>query len=170
MPNIYSIPVWQATADYKKNNIVKYGSYYYYALNNHSSATVPSSDTTNWGGVISNGNETKPYFIWSPSYNYEINIQPKVKTIIFGDGYSQDIKDGINNILLVFDLVFEGRTLDEYSAILHFLHKREGYESFFFTPPQPFGNLKKFKCKKIVPTQKFYNNYDIRATFEESAS
>lgn len=170
MPNIYSIADWSSGTNYKKNNIVKYGSYYYYALTNHSSSTAPSADTINWGGVINNNNETKPYFFWTPSYGYDINIQPKVKTIIFGDGYSQDVKDGINNILLVLDLGFLSRDLDEYSAIIHFLQKREGIESFYFTPPQPFGTLKKFKCKKINPSQKFYNNYDIKVTFEESVN
>jgi phage-related protein len=168
MPNIYNIPNWLAGTNYEKDETVKHGAYYYYALLKHSNATPPSSDNTNWGGVTTNGIETKPAFIWTPSYGYNINIQPRIKTIIFGDGYSQDIRDGINNVLLVLDLNFSERGLYEYSAITHFLNTRAGSESFFFTPPQPFGNLKKFKCKKFTPLQTFYNNYSLQATFEES--
>ena len=170
--DIYTIPDWGPLVTYRKNDIVTNGGKFYYSTVNHISDPSDFNNDLNqgkWGGNITFNGEEKPFFIWKPSYNYSATVQPNVKTIRFGDGYSQDVKDGINNILLVFDFNFENRDLKEYSAILHFLHSRAGYEKFFFIPPQPYGVVKKFICKEWTPSQQFIDNYSIRAKFEERA-
>lgn len=166
--NIYDISDWATSTAYAKNAIVKNGSYYYYAVRAHTSGTF-ATDLANglWGGIGYDNSETKPYFFWTPSYEFTNNNQPKVKTIQFGDGYVQDIPDGINNILINAEYMFNNRDLNETTAILHFLETRKGSESFIFIPPAPRNKIKRFKCKQWQDKQSFYGNYSISARFEE---
>jgi phage-related protein len=86
-----------------------------------------------------------------------------------GDGYEQILADGINNILLPFDVSFEDRGIDEYAAILHFFQNRAGVEKFYFVPPAPFNVLKRFICQEWNATQSFYDKYTITAKFDEKS-
>ena len=90
--------------------------------------------------------------------------------IKFGDGYEQKYKDGISNKLLDIDYSFEKRDLNEASAILHFLEERNGIETFLFQPHAPFRKQKRFICRSWSDSFIFYNNYSIRAKFEEVAA
>ncbi len=168
MADLYTISNWATSTTYTKNSIVFQNNYYYYAKEDHVSS-VFATDLANgkWGGVLTYGGETKPYFEWRPSYNYSLDIKPIVKTIKFGDGYASDIAGGINNILLSLTLDFNDRDLMEYSAILHFLNAREGSQRFYFIPPAPFNVIKLFVCQSWSPTQSFYDNYNVRCLFEE---
>jgi len=169
MPDLYTTNAWVATTVYSKNDFVSNGGYTYYALVNHTSTSNFNNDVTNgyWGGVLDINGSKKPYFFWKASYGYNFNIKPSVRSISFGEGYKQDISDGINNILLPFDVQFNDRTLDEYTAILHFLNARAGYQKFYFIPPAPFNLTKLFICSEWQPTQTFYNKYSISCKFEE---
>lgn len=168
--SIYSISDWAATTDYEKHDIVNSDSFYYYASVNHTSAAAFNIDYNDgkWlgKGTDSNGEE-KPQFIWTPAYNSPVNFKPRTKTIVFGDGYEQRIRDGINSNLLTFNLRFEGKTLQEATAICHFLYARDGVESFLWTPPAPFNAVKRFKCEEWEPDPAFYDNWTITASFKE---
>ncbi|MEK6879151.1 MAG: phage tail protein [Nanoarchaeota archaeon] len=168
--SIYTIQSWQSSTFYSKNSIITDGTYYYYANTNHTSASVFLTDYNNglWGGITSDRGETKPHFIWKASYKFTVNNEPKIRKIQFGDGYTQRIADGINNILPKMNFTFENIDLDEYTAILHFLEIRRGSESFMFLPPAPRGQFGRFVCEKWDDTQNFFNNYTINATFERS--
>lgn len=169
--NIYSIDEWVASTNYYKNKIIISAGVYYYAASNHISSSSLSTDITSglWGGIITDGNQIKPHFIWVPGYNHSTAIRPKVKTVQFGDSYKQIIRDGINNILPEIDLEFES-DLSECTAILHFLETRGGAESFVFLPPAPRGTLGRFICKEWQDTQISYNNYKIQCKFERSTT
>ncbi len=181
--SIYDIDAWQNSPNssnlitYKKNSVVSNGSYYYYALKTHTSPLFNTFDQNYylnnnfggiWGGISTDdfGN-VKPTFVWSPSYGSNIPNTPRVKTIQFGDGYIQRVKDGINNNLLRFDLTFDGRDADELRAIAHFLYAREGVSSFLWVPPAPYNKTKYFVCAEWTPGLIFYDNSTIKATFVE---
>ncbi len=165
--NIYEIENWNVNTVYSTNDIVRYASHYFYSLRDNNQGNAPSAASDFWGGVGMDGLQLKPYFIWKPSYATSFNSEPRIKTIQFGDGYSQDIEDGINNLLITVECNFENRGLAETRAILHFLEARKGAESFLFIPPPPRSKLKRFKCKRWQDRQIFYNNYSITANFEE---
>lgn len=169
MANIYSIDSWTSSYLYTKHSIVLYSNKYYYSNIDHTSSSSFSTDLANgkWVGILNHNNEDRPYFTWIPDYGYSFDIQPIVNTIQFGDGYAQDVNSNLNNILLKIDLSFNDRDLKEYTAILHFLHSRNGSEKFFFVPPSPYSVVKKFICKNFTPSQQFYNRYSIKAQFEE---
>ncbi len=180
MSSIYSTNSWATSTSYNVDDIVKNVDFYHYCLEPHTSPGAGSFDTlynfTNnfanlWGGLALDTNgETKPEFIWVPSYNLTVNNNPRVKSIKFGDGYEQRLKDGINNSLLELDLSFENRSLSMTTAILHFLYTRQGTESFLFTPLSPYATQKRFVCRSWTDTFVFYDNYTIRAKFEEVAN
>jgi phage-related protein len=167
--DIYNISAWAGSTVYKINDIVSNGGYYYYATQPHTSTASFSNDLNAglFNGTLTYNGITKPYFFWSASYGYNLDIKPNVKTIKFGDNYGVDLPDGINNILLKINLSFNNRDLAEYGAILHFLHTQAGSTQFFFTPPMPFNVVKKFVCQSWTPSQEFYENYKIDAVFEE---
>jgi phage-related protein len=168
MGDIYSINNWATATLYEANAIVLVGNLYYYATARHTSGTFAIDlNAGKWNGILNYSGEQKPFFFWKLSYGYSLPIKPVVKNIQFGDGYSQTFSDGINNILLNFDVSFSDRSLAEYTAILHFLTTRAGAEKFFFVPPAPFNIIKQFVCLEWNPTQTFYDKYSIGAKFEE---
>lgn len=166
MANIYNVTNWSANKTYKAHDIVKYGDLYYYAKSTHYSGD--SFSQAYWDGTGTWNNQTKPSFFWKPSYSSSIPITPKVKKVVFGDGYTQRNPDGINNVLLKLELRFSLRTNEEASNILHFLQMRAGAESFIFTPPDPYSIPKLFTCEDWNTTINYVNNYDITAVFDES--
>lgn len=169
MGDIFTTPAWASSTIYNKDAFVSNGGYIYYANDRHTSTANFSTDVTNghWIGTIDIDGVKKPYFQWRASYGYNFNIKPVVRNIRMGDGYEQILADGINNILLPFDVSFEDRGIDEHAAILHFFQNRAGVEKFYFVPPAPFNVLKKFICSEWNATQSFYDKYTITAKMEE---
>jgi phage-related protein len=169
MGDIYNINNWAAGTLYVEDSIVLVGNLFYYSTTPHTSGATFATDLAagKWNGYLANDNEQKPYFFWRASYRYNLDIKPFVKKIQMGDGYISEFNDGINNILLPFNALFEDRDLNQYTAILHFLTARAGTEQFYFIPPVPFNVVKKFVCQEYSATQNFYNKYTITANFSE---
>ena len=174
MGSIYNTPQWDTggSTPYHKNDVVKDASgRVWYALQaNNDNATIAVGSVF-WGGNINitiDGTTTvEPYFIWSPSYNISTAHQPRIKSIQFGDGYEQRLKDGISNNKLNLSLSFENRDEREATAILHFLNAREGFQSFYYKAPAPYSRIKKFVCKDYSSTFVFADNYTVQASFLE---
>lgn len=173
--SIYDVAAWNsASINYQINDIVyRYddGSsgpfHYFYCIQSHTSNDFTADyNASKWAGCDINDRFT-PTFIWVPSYSSDIDQSPRTKFIQFGDGYLQRTKDGINNNLINVNLSFENRDLAESTAINHFLYQRESVQTFTWYPPPPFNKKKKFICKKWTSVMNFYNNFTIRAEFNE---
>ena len=174
MSNIYDVLAWIGDFPYKKNDIVYHNgeNKFYYSLQDVNLNQRPQNSISDlfWGGYIQDSNnDVKPHFIWSPSYNSSVNPVPRIRLIQFDDGVSSRMKQGINNVLLTLDLVFENRNYNEAEAINHFLYARAGIESFLFLPPRPYNKRRRFICKNWSMTPSFYDNVNTRASFEEVA-
>lgn len=168
MSNIYNISVWYPSTHYLVNDIVQNGSFFYYCITEHISGSLFDGIGPNWNGLGTDFNgETKPLFFWKPSYNSSVKQTPRIKSIVFGNGYEQRTPDGINNNLLNISIQFDLRTTAETTAIIHFLNTRQGTESFLFTPSSPYAQLKRFTCKEWDENYLFFNNHSIKAIFEE---
>lgn len=169
--NIYQIDSWAPGIQYYKNKILTQNNLFYYAAQNYTSdATSINNDINNGnlGGYIYYNGTNKPYFTWKHSYKASNKNTPRVKTIVFGDGYAQRVPDGINTLLLNYTLTFEAREIHEITAILHFLTARNGTESFVWLPPAPRGQLSTVVCTDWTDVQDFYQNYSIQATFVQT--
>lgn len=176
--SIYKVSSWSAGTPYGKNAIVLHNNNYYYSLTNNNVGNTPSSSTSNtfWHGYRLYSTLARPYFFWEATYASQSRSKPAINSIKFGNGYEQRTEDGVNNILLQFEVVFDGRDENETRAILHFFHKRRGATPFFFDPPFPynFDNFqnypKRFFCDEWSLSYNFYNNYRINASFVETAT
>ena len=183
--SIYNITEYKNDVTYNKDEVVavfeRFSTFsvpksvkYYYSTSNSNQGNTPVSDSAFWGGITTRNGAAKAKFIWSPSYNFSVQHEPRTSTITFGNGYQQRFKDGIYNNLLKFSLKFEHRDTKEAKAINHFLKSRDGVESFVFENiPEPHNDLqnggytKIFVCKSWTSEYVFYNNYTITAEFEE---
>lgn len=168
MSSIYSISNWQSSTFYKKNTIVKNNGYYRYALVEHTSAL--SFDESKWGGITTYGNGQIKYdLFWPITYGASATHEPKIKEIVFGNGYVQRASDGINSDLVKFDISFDNRDQDEITAITHFFYNLNGRISFVWIAPPPYASQKLYICKTWTPSMNFKNNYSLKATLEQSA-
>lgn len=171
--SIYVTPNWASTTTYAKNEFVRQpanSTDFYYSLTNDNLNNQPSTTSTSWDGLGTFNGLTYPRFFWKPSYQSTVNHQPRVVTIKFEDGYSQRIPQVINSDLLQFDLTFDLRDSQEAEAINHFLHFRKGSKAFLWTPFAPYNEQRLFICSTWNTTFQFYNNYTVRAQFDEVAS
>ena len=189
MASIYEIALYDSSKNtYVKNEIVHCraclnndassasGRFYYNlgystTAGGNTNATRPEQGGGDdyWGGYTPYGtaNTIIPHFFWVPSYAPSINSEPKVNVIKFGDGYEQRSPENINSDLLKVSLSFDKRDEAETTAIAHFLHQRGAQEAFAFTPPSPYGSVKKFVCRSWDVTMNFEGNYSISVSLEE---
>ncbi|WP_087686812.1 phage tail protein [Pandoraea sp. PE-S2R-1] len=104
-------------------------------------------------------------FLWSPRTNASGDITFAVRKGVFGDGYEQRARDGLNNKKSTYQLTFVGGE-QKISAILAFLDAHAGSKSFFWTPalrPQAL-----FVCEKYSGPVKDGDTYTISATFDQT--
>ena len=175
MASIYEIPNWTDGVTYSKNSIAydshATGAEYYYVISESvTSSTKPHNDSTNWGGHTTYNNAEIPHFFWVPDYGTSVSSEPQVDVIQFGDGYEQRAPQNISADLLKVDVSFDNRDEKEVTAMAHFLHTRGAKDAFAFTPPSPYGSMKKFVCRTWDVSMNFHNNFSLKASFEEVVS
>jgi phage-related protein len=104
-------------------------------------------------------------FIWKPIGTPSGPVNLRVKSVVFGDGYSQEAGDGLNNKSHPgWQLQFAG-TEAEMQTIADFFDAHAGWQSFYWTPP--LGVQGRYKVKTYTPQQQGPDIYTITATFEE---
>lgn len=171
MGNIFNISNWSAEITYSKFDIVKYDNNFFYSLQEENLNRTPVVGSSYWGGLINvttvGVTKALPYFFWAPSYGVQMDNEPKILSIKFGNGYEQRSADGTNHNLLSLNLNFEHRSEKESESIVHFLSSREGYKSFYFKSPSPYNVVKKFVCKSWSSQLEFDNNVSVSVKFEE---
>jgi phage-related protein len=84
-------------------------------------------------------------FTWVPDTTCKVTTKPRLNSASYGDGYSQDVPDGINSVVRSWSLSFKTRTADEALQMQDFLDARAGAQAFFWT--DPYGRLGRWKCK-----------------------
>lgn len=103
-------------------------------------------------------------FPWIPDQGATLDETPSVRSVRFGDGYSQDAPNGLNPIMQKRNVSFSGRSLPETDAIIAFLRARGGTERFFYTHPRDIQRLWKCSSWKQADGD---STSPITATFEE---
>ena len=102
-------------------------------------------------------------FTYTPDFGATKNLQPKVNSISFADGYEQRARNGLNTNPQTWDLSFSNRTDTEAEAIDAFLTARGGYEAFDWTPYNESAG--KYVCKEWSKSIDGFNRNSIQATF-----
>jgi phage-related protein len=187
--SIYNIEGWDSNRNYKPHDIVSHAGHYWYMSYTYllnCESCVPTETSDYWKGMVRTSHSTLfPKFLWTPSYDSSVRLEPRTRTQQYGGrGVEQRIKDGLNDKLITLDLKFDKRGIDESTAILHFLHARKGVSPFLFAVPAPFDTPevedvasgadyappRVFVCKSWSSSYNFYNDYTVSASFEEKAN
>ncbi len=71
----------------------------------------------------------------APNYGATKASKPEVRTVQFGDGYSQRLRYGKNTDLKMWTLTWENISETDSAAIEAFLEARGGAENFDWSPP-----------------------------------
>ena len=89
----------------------------------------------------------------------------------FGDGYTQDVIDGLNPLRRTWNLVWQGLVKADRDTLIDFLDARyssaNGVEAFTWTEPAE-SVAKTWRCRSRNPGKPERNGrYDVTAVFEE---
>jgi phage-related protein len=108
---------------------------------------------------------TTETFTWVPKVEPVGNVEFRLKSAKFGDGYQQVAADGINNKSQSWPLTFVG---DEarIKTIAQFLDRHAGATPFYWTAP--LGEQALYRCKGYQPTPMGAGLYTLAATFEQA--
>lgn len=104
-------------------------------------------------------------FTWKHKPGAEGAITLRVREVKFGDGYSQAVKDGINNVVQKWPLAFEGN-LSEMQPIYDFLVRQAGATSFYWTPPG--GQQSRWRAAEFRMLSIGGGVYSVTAEFNQS--
>lgn len=104
-------------------------------------------------------------FTWSPAADAEGEIQQRVRTVQFGDGYAQVAGDGLNADRQSWPLTFTGAA-DEIRPIRDFLRRHGGHRSFLWAPP--LEGLQLYRCAGWRLRAHTEDLLTLTATFEQS--
>ena len=97
----------------------------------------------------------------------QVEMEPRLRSAAFGDGYEQRVRDGINHDPEKWNISFTKRSGADVGAVYDFLVARGGDEAFFWTPRDE-ATPRVFVCKKWVRTFDVYNVVQgIRFSLEE---
>ena len=100
----------------------------------------------------------------TPDFGLTKKSEPRVRTVQYGDGYSQRLIYGLNQNPKVWDLTWTATSNSDADAIESFLDARAGSESFDWTPPAG-GSSGKYICSSWNRELKYTNINTITATF-----
>lgn len=104
-------------------------------------------------------------FTWCPRTDPDGKSTFRVHSAQFGDGFVQEVGDGINNETRSWPLQFVGRE-DYIKSIRNFLRKHGGFKPFYWTPPMETDpGLFVVREFNLVPMGG--KAYTLSATFEE---
>jgi len=106
-----------------------------------------------------------PVFTAVPDQGASKSVEARVASIKFGDGYSQETADGLNNVVETWSVSFTGKTRTAIQAIDDFIAALKGFQPFEWTTPE--NRTKKFRCKKWAPSYNHDNDCSLNATFEQ---
>jgi phage-related protein len=106
---------------------------------------------------------TPVFNVAAPDAGATKSVEPRVLAIKFGDGYSQEMADGINNIVETWSISFSNRTRTVIQAVDDMFESLGGHSPFQWTTPE--GKTKKFKCPKWSPSYNHDTDCSLSATF-----
>ena len=107
----------------------------------------------------------------SPTFTWVVNTQATptigytVRSAQMGDGYVQEMGEGVNNRTESWEINYVGSDTD-IAAIMTFFDNLAGYKSFFWT--NPLNQLGLYKCKDPKPTELGGNTFSLTGTFTKS--
>ena len=110
-----------------------------------------------------------PIFAWTPSYDIKTKPEPRIRSVQYGDGYTERAPAGINAIRRTKTLVFDYRADAEATAIIDFLDARGGWQPFYYADPGS-DRIDLYTCNAYDRTHSNGDWHTVSATFEQDYS
>ncbi|HCA18684.1 MAG TPA: phage tail protein [Alcaligenes faecalis] len=104
-------------------------------------------------------------FIWCPMKEPDGASTFRILSAQLGDGYVQEVGDGINNETRSWPLQFAGYE-GEIKPIRDFLRRHQGFRPFYWTPPMEL-EAGLFIAREVKLRPMGGKTYTLSATFEE---
>ena len=104
-------------------------------------------------------------FYWRVLTDSDADSQFNVNATRFGDGYVQEVPQGINNEMANYNIVVAGYK-NYIAPILAFIKAHQGAERFLWTPP--LGEQSDYTCKRYRVRYSGGDHYVLTAEFELS--
>ena len=96
---------------------------------------------------------------------------PRVHLAVFGDGYEQRLRDGINNVERTFSISFKNQPKAIADDIAGYFNSLAGVDNFTFTIPDTNGGSNeeavKVVCDTWSKTYTYDEFYNVTATLRE---
>lgn len=93
------------------------------------------------------------------------SVSFEVRTVDFGDGYTQRSAKGINNKVRKWSLVWQHENSEDVATIKSFLDSQSGHRPFFWTAPGD-GSPSIWTCVGYTEKDLFTDNSTLSAEFE----
>ncbi|MDD1002440.1 phage tail protein [Pseudomonas sp. TNT2022 ID642] len=104
-------------------------------------------------------------FTWPTGRGETPDINYRVRSSKFGNGYAQNVGDGPNNKEDSYPITCVGHKV-RVQQIMAFLDRHAGAKAFLWTTP--LGELGLFTCKNPAPTPMGGGVFKLTATFERA--
>lgn len=104
-------------------------------------------------------------FTWRVTIDTDADNSFVVNTAQFGDGYKQEVAEGINNIQRTFNVTLAGYKA-EVAPIIAFLEAHKGAVPFLWTPE--FHGQGYYTCKRFKWRPNGGGHFTLTATFDLS--
>lgn len=103
-------------------------------------------------------------FTWFPDASVRMQVEPRVASARFGDGYEQRAPMGINTMPQTWSLTFTG-SINEVGQIEAFLREHMGVYAFDWTTPD--GEAGRFVCRSWNKSRERGVKVSLSADFEQ---
>ena len=103
-------------------------------------------------------------FTWPVTTESSGGGEFKTTRTAFGDGYSQEVANGLNNEEQKWSVVFVGNK-PEVETVLAFIRAKYGAQSFYWKPP--LGVQGFYRCKKYTPRREGGFVWTLTMEFEQ---
>lgn len=104
-------------------------------------------------------------FTWSPRPNPVGTFKDRTLRVQFGDGYEQEVADGIHTVSQSWPLEFVG-TETYVRPILEFVNRHTGGKSFAWTPPM--GEQGHYKAREMRLRAMEGNMFSLSFTMDQA--
>lgn len=106
----------------------------------------------------------------TPDQGMDVNSEPRFISTAFGDGYKQEIPDGINALQRKMSPRWTNAKYAEANPIIAFLEAKSLTREPFWWTPNGETSPRALKCLKFTYSWKKGRYCDISADFEETGS
>lgn len=84
---------------------------------------------------------------YPPSYGAQNQVQPRVRSVSFGDGYELRVGDGLNTVVAKWSLTWNAMPIEHAGYIEQFFTFHGGVKWFWWVPPRATAAIK-VVCKQ----------------------